>query len=270
MRLQLTDGYYLHFEQFSRMLQYARENLIKNKISSAEYVDVLGQSPKSVEAFRKMLIEMGVLLPKKFTLTEFGEFVAKHDLFFESLDTLWICHYNISSNPENYVWHRFTNTILPQMENYTREDVYNYFNDLSEYNTGVRAVRNMHKEVKSILNAYTKQQFKKLKLIYIDYENKFQKDKPVEISPLVFLYTLLHYVDKKNINATGLTIDEINSADGLPGKVFNLDTVQINNYLNKLHSMELIRLERFGDLNQIRFGNSLNKTMLLNKIYNAE
>ncbi len=267
MRLQLTDGYYLHFEQFSRMLQYAKEILIKNKINGAEYVEVLGQSPKSINAFGKMLIEMGVLKPKKLTLTEFGEYVAKYDLFFEKIETLWICHYNISANPENYVWHRFTNVILPQIDNFTRDDIYNFYSDVSEYNPGARAVRNMHKEVKSILNAYTKQQFKKLKLFYLDYEKKYRKDNRQEIPPLVFLYTLLQYMENKNINATGLTIEEIISADDTPSKIFNLDSLQVNSYLNNLHNLELIRLERFGDLNQVRFGSGLTKTSLLDRIY---
>lgn len=163
MRLQLTDGYYLYFNQFSRMLQYALENVIKSRILSAEYEDVLGQSPHNMESLRKMMVELGLLISNRLTLTEFGEIVANKDLFFENSNTLWICHYIVSSNPENYVWYRFTNQILPKVNNYTFNDFYKYYEDVTEYNKGKSAFKNTHKEVKSVLNAYTEQQFKNLR-----------------------------------------------------------------------------------------------------------
>lgn len=72
MRLQLTDGYYLHFSQLSRMLQYALENEDKDKISGNEYSEFLGQSPKNVEALRKILVELGLILLNKFNGFNYG------------------------------------------------------------------------------------------------------------------------------------------------------------------------------------------------------
>ena len=267
MRLQLTDGYYLYFDQFSRMLQYALENLIKPRILSVEYETALGQSSRNMESLRKMMVELGLLYSNRLTLTEFGEKAANKDLFFENINTLWICHYNISSSAENYVWYRFTNDILPKVINFSTEDFYNYYKDVSEYNKGKSAIKSMHKEVKSILNAYTEQQFKNLRLIYKDYEDKYQKDRHVEINPLVYLYCLLSYMENKNINATALTMDEIINNDDTPSRVFYLDEITVNEMLHRLHSKQIISLEKFGDLDQVRFPSTLSKEFLLNEIY---
>lgn len=270
MRLQLTDGYYLHFAQLSRMLQYAFENKDKNKIKSTEYVDFLGQSPKNVEALRKILVELGLLVSNKLTLTEFGQFVASYDLFFENNSTLSICHYVISSNTDNYVWYRFTNKIIPLVNNYTTEEFYNHYSDVNEINTGASANKSMHKEVKSILNAYTEQQFKNLRIIYKDYEGRYQKDSPVDIDSLTFLYCLLVYKESKEISATALTIDEIINEEDTPSRVFHLEDYQVVDILEKLNSKQLISIERFGDLNQVRFPNDLTKEKVLREIYGSQ
>ena len=268
MRLQLTDGYYLHFKQISRMLQYALENNEKAKISGKEYFDFLGQGSKNVIAMQVILVELGLFNSRVLTLSEFGKYVAKHDLFFENTCTLWICHYNISSNPENYVWYRF-NKILPEVNNFEKNDFYKYYDDVIDINKGKSAVKSMHKEVVSIMNAYSKQQFKNLRLLYQDYEGKYQKDNPVELDPLVFLYCLLTFRENKEINATALTIKEILNEEDTPSRIFHLDDLLVNNILNQLHSMQLIGLEKFADLNQVRFPNDLTKEFLLKKIYGA-
>ena len=267
MRLQLTDGYYLHFNQLSRMLQYAFENINKPRISSAEYIEFLGQSEMNIGALRVVLVELGLLNSRILTLSEFGKYVAKHDLFFENSCTLWICHYNISSNPENYIWYRFINKVLREVTNFAKDDFYKYYDDVVEINKGKSAIKSMHKEVVSLINAYSKQQFKNLRLLYQDYEGKYQKDDPVDIDPLVFLYCLLVFLDSKGIIATALTLKEILNENDTPAKVFHLNELQVNDILNRLHSKQLIGLEKFGDLNQIRLPNHLTKDLVLQEIY---
>ena len=249
------------------MLQYAYENIERTKIASVEYTEFLGQSEMSIEALRVVLCELGLLNTRILTLTELGKYVAKHDLFFENTSTLWICHYNISSNPDNYVWYRFTNNILTAVNNFEKGDFYNYYDDVSEVNKGKSAIKSMHKEVVSIINAYSKQQFKNLRLLYQDYEGKYQKDNPVEVDPLAFLYCLLIFREIKEINATALTINEILNEDDTPSRIFHLDYLQVNEMINQLYSKQLIGLEKFADLNQVRFPNNLTKEFILQKIY---
>ena len=55
MRLQLTDGYYFHFAQLSRMLQFAYENKDKTKISGNEYSDLLRQVVAENDLFIKLI-----------------------------------------------------------------------------------------------------------------------------------------------------------------------------------------------------------------------
>lgn len=249
------------------MLQYAFENVEKPKIVSTEYVQYLGQSEMSIEALRVVMVEMGLLNSKVLTLTEFGKTVAKNDLFFDNKSTLWICHFNISSNHDNYVWNRFTYKVLLDVENYTKEDFYKYYDDVVELNKGKSAIKSMHKEVKSILNAYSVQQFKYLRLLYKDHEDKYQQDNTVELDPLVFLYCILQYMEKKKINASALTIEEVTNSEDTPSKIFHLSNYQVNEILNKLYSRQLIGIEKFGDLNQVRFPVNLTKESILKEIY---
>lgn len=249
------------------MLQYAFENIEKPVINSVEYVDFLGQSPKKIGALRVILVELGLLNSRVLTLSDFGKFVANYDLFFENPSTLWICHYNISSDYDNYVWYRFTNKILPLVNNFTKEDFYKYFEDVAEINKGKSAIKNMHKEVVSLINAYSEQQFKYLRLLYKDHEDKYQSDNQIEVNPLVFLYCLLLFLENKKINATALTLNEIINDESMPSKIFHLAEPIVNDILNRLHSKQLIGLEKFGDLNQARIPNYLTKELLLKEIY---
>ena len=125
----------------------------------------------------------------------------------------------------------------------------------------------MHKEVVSLINAYSVQQFKYLRLLYKDHEDKYQRDHQAEVDPLVFLYCLLLFLENKKINATALTLNEIINDENMPSKVFHLEEPIINDILNRLHSKQLIGLEKFGDLNQARFPNHLTKELVLKEIY---
>lgn len=78
------------------------------------------------------------------------------------------------------------------------------------------------------------------------------------------------YKENKNINATALTVNEILNNDDTPTKVFHLEEPKVNDILNTLHSRQLIGLEKFGDLNQVRFPNHLTKEYVLNEIYGVK
>lgn len=268
MRLQLTDGYYLKFDQFSRILQYALTQINKTRISSNEYRDSLGMTEKLFAAYAKMMIEMGLLYGNKYILTEYGFCISKYDPYFAKKSTLWICHYIISSEENNYVWYRFINKILPSMRNYDLEKFYSFYDDVSNYNIGISAKKNTHKEVKSLINAYIEQDFRHLNLFYQDSDKRYSKYEHEIIDSLSFLYCLLHYRDKNNINSITFTFDEILNQDYSPGKVLHLENYELNEIINELHNKELLRIERFGDLNQIRLSEKIDKNVILQKIYN--
>ncbi len=267
MRLYLTAGYYLHSNHLSGMIKYALDNIDKPLIASSEFVDALGIGPRNVEGLRVVLVEMGILNSRKFTLTTFGKYVALHDPYFDNLSTLWISHFNISANPDNFVWHRFSKEIFSQVDNFTHEDIYSFYPDVADFNKGRSAHKTMHKEVKALLDAYSTKVFKNLKLLIKDNKSRFYKGNPSSVDPVAFLYCLLRYIENKKIIATALPVPEILSDKDSPAQLLFLDEIAVSAILNSLHSHGFVSLEKFADLNQVRFPNTLSYDSILVKIY---
>src|SRR5690349_2330739 len=106
MKLQFTNGYRPRFDQISRILQYLLEEQDRKKISQKEIVDKLGIPTKQVENLMSMMVGFGLVTPHVGTITSLGKEVIRFDPYFERLESLWIIHYVVSSNPEWLVWYR--------------------------------------------------------------------------------------------------------------------------------------------------------------------
>ena len=113
MKLQLTNGYRPRFDQISRILQFLLSQEERKKNSRQEIVAALGIPENQVENLISMMTGFGLVLPRVTTLTPFGKAVIISDPYFERLETLWIIHYVVSSNPEWVVWYRIINIVLP-------------------------------------------------------------------------------------------------------------------------------------------------------------
>jgi len=270
MRLEFIPGYFIDFYQLSRVLDVCLKHNIMNKIPSTLFQDTLGISPKQFSVLARALYGFGLINERIFTLTEFGFALSKNDMYFENINSLWICNYNISSDKENYVWYRFNKKILPNLDGSKQKEMTEYFSDVNELFKGKSANKKVSKELSSILDMYSQREFKRLQLLIKDNEDRYYYDGSLQISDLAFLYCLLSYKQKKNISATALTIGEIINDEDTPSKVFHLEDYQVVDILEKLNSKQLISIERFGDLNQVRFPSSLNKEKVLKEIYGSQ
>ncbi len=132
MKLQLTNGYRPRFDQISRILQYLLTQGDRKKIARQEIISALGIPDNQVENLTSMMTGFGLVHPRVTTLTALGKAIIQHDPYFEKVETLWIIHYTVSSNPEWVVWYRIVNTIIPISDRisvvYVSE---HYFSDLA-------------------------------------------------------------------------------------------------------------------------------------------
>lgn len=270
MRLEFIPGYFIDFYQLSRVLDVCLKHNIMNKIPSTLFQDTLGVSPKQFSILARALYGFGLINERVFTLTEFGYTLSKNDIYFENISSLWICNYNISSDNENYVWYRFNKKILPNLNGSKQKDMAEYFSDVNSLFEGKSANKKVSKELSSILDMYSQKEFKRLKLLIKDHEDRYYYDGSQQISEVAFLYCLLSFKEKKDTSATALTIDEIINDEDTPSKVFHLKDYQVVEILEKLSSKQLINIERFGDLNQVRFPTNLNKEKVLSEIYGSQ
>jgi len=111
MKLQLSNGYYLHFPLITQLLEYVCENE-QSKFTGKELSQAVGLSSSQVTNLCSMAQAMGLMNKRTYTPTEFARIVGQNDRFFDDIGTLWMCHYNISSEPYHVVWHRLVNRVI--------------------------------------------------------------------------------------------------------------------------------------------------------------
>ena len=267
LKLQLTNGYYLHFDQVTRILQYALEQLPIKSIPRPEFIDALGMTLKQFENLSSICVGLGLTKPRSFILTSLGKVVAEQDIFFDNIATLWLLHYVVSSEPKWVVWNRLINQIFPENEIINTEVARRYFEDLRPSFSEQAVNKKLPKEVLSVLDAYSEQKFSILDLIKKVSTGKYVRIKSERIEPLPFLYCLIHFRDSVYPNSTALVIQDIISAQNSPGKVLFLDDYTGNDLLTTLHDLALIRIEMVGELEQIRLSDETSKESVLKAIY---
>lgn len=268
IKLQLTNHYHLEFEQISRILQYAAAQGTRKKIPREEFLDALGMVKRQFENLSSLCVALGLTKKQTFVLTPLGKTVAQYDLFFDQLETLWVLHYVISGEPKWVVWNRVINRVVPENEMFTREAASSYYSDLKPPRFSPNSYeKKLPDEISVVLNAYTEQKFTRLRIIEKSSTGEYVRGEPVTIQPLPFLYTLLQFRDRFFPNATGLVIADIIQAENSPGKVYFLAEYTVRDLLSTLHDMNLLRIETFGDLEQIRFADGVTKEHVLMRIY---
>jgi len=270
MKLQFTGGYHLHFNQISRILQYSLKQNDRKRIPRQEILEVLGMTERQFENLSSMSVGLGIIKPRIFILTPLGKIIAQKDVFFDNLDTLWIIHYIVSSEAKWVVWNRLVTNIFAGNITINIKIALPYYSDLSENFMEKSIKTKLPREIASVLDAYGEQRFKRLHILENISNGEYVRSKVVQINHLPFLYCLLHFRDEYFSGSTGLAIKDIMRMENSPGKVLYLQKYRINGLLNKLHDMELIRIENFGDLDQIRFAEGLTKNSVLQKIYSNE
>jgi hypothetical protein len=268
MKLQLTNNFRPYFDQLARLLLYIRKTGNNTNIPRSQISEALGLSDRQVKHLSNEAIEFGLIHPKTFLLTDFGEIIVDRDGFFEKIETLWVIHYNISSNPEWVVWNRMVNVVIPSNDTITISDVvFSYFGDLKSEFSEKTIADKLPKEIGVVLWTYAHSNLAKLKILEQIDSRKFQRLNPVDVSPLAFMVCLLIFRDKTTHGATAMTIAEISRGENSPGMVLNLPESIIRSLLNQLHDTGLVRLEQFGDLDQVRFQENLTKEKVLQRIY---
>jgi len=270
MKLQLTNGYILRFDQVSRILQYSLEQYGRKRIPRPEFLTLLGMSERQFENLSSICVALGLIKRSSFVLTDLGKTITEQDIHFDNIDILWIIHYVISSEPKWIVWNRLINKVISENKKINTDIASPYYKDLSSQFSEKTIKNKLPQEIISSLNAYGEQLFSRLKIIEKVKMGEYIRTEPTLIEPLPFLYCMLYYRDINSPNATGIVIKDIINAPNSLGKVLFLPEYKANDLINRLHDMKLVRIETFGDLDQIRFAEGISKEGILKKIYGVE
>jgi len=267
MKLELTNGYRLHFLEISRILGYLKEQKGRKIIPRLEIIEALGMSIRQYESLSSIMVALGLMKPGTFVLTQLGKTIAEKDLFFEKEETLWLMHYTISSNPKWVVWHRLVTQVFPNLSLISAPSCAPYFSDLSANYSARSLERKVPKEINAVLYAYSETHFLKLNFISKISIGQWKHEEPNKISPLPFLYCLLHSQEMDGIKSTGISLEEAVNRDLSPSKVLSLKSYEVELLFDQIHNTRFASLETFGELNQLRYAPGLTKQIILNEIF---
>ena len=252
--LEFTRGFYVHFDQVSRILSLVTQSPARGRFYRAELAEATGLSEVQAGVQAKIAAAMGLLVPISYRLTDFGRLVNDCDLFFEDTGTLWVCHYALSADPRRLLWNHVINCLLPTGQTYSASDVRQTLSSLTETHSARSLQRKVLKEVRSIFNAYTKQAFRQLHYLrQADDRNYALTDSPTPVPPGAFLAILLLYRDRFQPGASGLEVPTICTAEQSPGRLLHLSEARVRALLNKLHEAGRLTIEAKANLDQVRF-----------------
>lgn len=270
MKLQFTNGYRPRFDQVSRIMQFLLTKDNQKKVSRQEIISALGIPDKQIENLTSMMTGFGLVRPRVSILTSFGKEVIQNDPYFDKLETLWIIHYIVSSNPNWVVWHRIINTVIPNQDHFSVENVSRqYFSDLTIHFSERTISEKLPKEVGAVFASYARSELSHLGILEDEATGNFIKTNPVEIPDRAFLFCLVHYRDSYSPGSSAINSSDICLADNSPGRVLNLPEYQVRTILENLHNAGLVRLEQFANLDQVRLAESMTQQKILSLIYGA-
>lgn len=254
----------------------------------------LGLGKNMVKALRYWLQATGLTYEDKKTrnqyLTPFGHSVWDNDKYIEEDGTLYLIHYFLVTNKELVPsWYYFFN--LYQAIEITKE---NYIDSIKQYlNTEdeVVAERSLYDDFDCIVKTYisnsvssspennTDCPFSELQLLgIIDVKDKIYVKKTPHssvISPYVILAVMLNERKKEednnkkafekankpyslnDIRVNDIKITKLEKQPCNIGKVFNMDSMQIASYLDKLQNMGYLRVIRTAGLDVVTFTTDL-------------
>lgn len=215
-----------------------------------------------------------------YTLTEIGKIILEKDPYLEEVGTWQLLHYNLATNEEMATtWYWFFNeyegtkfdreTLFKNLNVYI-QDV--YYKDISE--------RSLRDDINCLINSYIVKKdhaspedniespFSILRLISsnekINEESVYQKICKNKLDIEIAYYILL-ILNKQNKN---LDLKKVVYSNGSIGKIFNLNTYEVIDILEKLQNMGYIKFIRTAGLDYITFTKQQEPINIIKNYYN--
>ena len=228
--------------------------------------DALGVGTNMAKAIRYWLKAGGLTVDSKTgtELTAFGRAVRKYDPYFEDRFTLWIIHGNIACNASLATsWYVFFNRI--GYEEYTKEELtaaimqelcsYSRQQELPEASVAadVTAIVSMYSREKSVdYDPEEKRVSPFAELMLLKKSNGiYQKQLPdTENLPAMAVWYLIRRFFE-NEQTKSVSIDTLMKGSCLPGRIYNLNRIELNAYLDKLAAKGCIAVNRTAGLDMV-------------------
>ena len=225
--------------------------------------DALGVGTNMAKAIRYWLRAGGVTAESKgeVRLSAMGRLIKEYDAYFEDIFTMWLIHAGIACNAELATsWYVIFNKI--GNEEYTKDELCDVLmRELKAYSMQQELPESsVLADVTAIINMYSRDK-------NVDYDPEEKKVSPFseltllkrngitykkympaqEILPdMAVLFLIRRYFENEKTDS--VSIDTLLKGDMLPGKIYNLNRVALNFYLDKLASDGYIAVNRTAGL----------------------
>jgi hypothetical protein len=210
--------------------------------------------------------------------TEFGSLVYKHDMHFQQIQTILLCHYFIATNEEDCTsWYYFFNE-FPNTE-FTKEDFFLSLSDWLHSKKSSIAESSILSDINCVIKTYynlkdssldgnifedTKvSPLSSLGLITPSMDNKVFYKVAVnenEIPSNVAMYILLKQIENQVNNTYSINFDLLISQPCSIAKVYNLQTENLINLIIRLEKQEYLRYVKTAGLEQVIISDGTKKS----------
>lgn len=250
-KFQVSNGYFLEFDQFARILNSLLEHQRAKKINRKFLQEETGLADRQVESLVSMGAAMGLIKPGNQVLTPAGLLIAKNDIFVEKPGSLEWLHYVGAGSYRNLFWFEVFNDLLTKQTVMTQDGWQDYFRNKLRGQYSDKTIRkHLPKEIRFIVDAYMDRNFNKLDLLQQSPDEQLYRRRYTGFNPLVL--TAMIY-DFCAANETQLfQIGEMAIKPGSPAMVFGLDVVSFRQQIESLHDRGWLRYETTHNLDQIR------------------
>lgn len=250
-KFQVSNGYFLEFDQLARVLHFLLENRGAKRINRKSLQENTGLADRQVASLISMGAAMGLIQPGRQILTPTGLLIAEHDMFIEKQASLEWCHYVGAGTYRNLVWFDVFNHLLTEEPAMPQEGWLKYFqNRLTGKYSEKTVKKHIPKEVRFVIDAYTERNFNKLELLDLSSDLRLYRRCYTNFNRLVFSAMIYDFFASRG--AQLFQVGELAVMHGSPAVVFGLDLATFRHQIEELHGQGWLRYESTHNLDQIR------------------
>ena len=278
IRLQGHEKFVLREGWLNKGITQVEKN--KSVFLGKEGPDVFGIGNNMVKSLRYWLKAFRLIEEKPSNgayLSECGKIIKTYDAYFEDIFTLWVLHSNIVNNKEEATaWHLFFNCC--DIEEMDKEQIVQILErELKKYTNNVDfSEKSLKSDADVILSMYGKiremvdpedkniSPFAQLDLIK-NTDGTYSKSQPDrrKVTEWNVLYELARHLSQKEF----VSIDEVTEGNGSICSIYQIGSVTVNEYLDKLDTMGYIRVDRTAGLDMIYKVSEMTQGRVLTEYY---
>ena len=291
MKCRAHDTFYIRKGWLSKGMKYVIANKDVFVSKTENPMDVLGLGANMVKALRYWLQAVGLTEePKKGKrsqqLTALGELVYKNDRYIEELGTLYLLQYKLASNRENATaWYFFFNEFsLAEFGKDEFAEALQKYIKITGDGESV-ASRSINDDFSCIINTYLPRYksnpakvspennidcpFGELGLVDVLNKSKKTYKKRIPAAASIDPWVALAVVMENADNRQEIPLNELLTAPGNIGKVFNLDSITMLDILYHIERLGELKINRTAGLDVVLLKNEFSFIECVEKYYSS-